>query len=257
MATKMIGKVRRARKVDPNGNIYYDRGVSDVIIDPERGISVKDDIDELRKGLAVALKFVAANPKGMDGKSPYEIAQDHGFEGTEYEWLLSLKGDPGSDGLNAYELACTFFGFTGTMKAYMESLKGEKGDTGKSAYEFALEYGFEGTEEDWVRFNTKTPITDEEILEIYNRLTTGSTEGTGDDYQGLSDSIGAINEKITTMDEALQQTMNDVQINSNILTGYKTNGEEFQRQILDIASEEDVNEVLDAEDNKTEEEESS
>ena len=48
MATNMIGHVRRVRKVDPNGNIYYDRGVSDVIFDPERGTSVKKDIDDLR-----------------------------------------------------------------------------------------------------------------------------------------------------------------------------------------------------------------
>ena len=38
---------------------------------------------------------------GEDGKSAYEIALEHGFEGTEEEWLESLKGekgDPGADG---------------------------------------------------------------------------------------------------------------------------------------------------------------
>lgn len=41
---------------------------------------------------------------GAAGKSAYEIAQEHGFEGTEEEWLASLKGekgdkgDPGADG---------------------------------------------------------------------------------------------------------------------------------------------------------------
>lgn len=30
---------------------------------------------------------------GMDGKSAYQIAQDNGFEGTEVEWLNSLKGE--------------------------------------------------------------------------------------------------------------------------------------------------------------------
>lgn len=29
--------------------------------------------------------------KGEDGKSAYEIAVEHGFEGTEEEWLESLK----------------------------------------------------------------------------------------------------------------------------------------------------------------------
>ena len=32
---------------------------------------------------------------GTDGKSAYEIALEHGFEGTEEEWLESLKGEPG------------------------------------------------------------------------------------------------------------------------------------------------------------------
>lgn len=30
---------------------------------------------------------------GADGKSAYEIACDYGFEGTEEEWLESLKGE--------------------------------------------------------------------------------------------------------------------------------------------------------------------
>lgn len=32
------------------------------------------------------------------GKSAYELAVDHGFEGTEEEWLASLKGDKGDKG---------------------------------------------------------------------------------------------------------------------------------------------------------------
>ena len=32
---------------------------------------------------------------GKDGASAYEIAVKHGFEGTEEEWLESLKGEPG------------------------------------------------------------------------------------------------------------------------------------------------------------------
>ena len=37
-------------------------------------------------------------PGGEDGKSAYEIAVDNGFEGTEQEWLDSLKGKDGQDG---------------------------------------------------------------------------------------------------------------------------------------------------------------
>lgn len=35
---------------------------------------------------------------GRDGKSAYEIAVEHGFEGTEEEWLESLVGPPGPEG---------------------------------------------------------------------------------------------------------------------------------------------------------------
>jgi hypothetical protein len=31
-------------------------------------------------------------PSALDGKSAYELAVDNGFEGTEQEWLTSLKG---------------------------------------------------------------------------------------------------------------------------------------------------------------------
>ena len=36
---------------------------------------------------------------GQDGKSAYEIAVDNGFVGTEAEWLESLKGQDGQDGI--------------------------------------------------------------------------------------------------------------------------------------------------------------
>lgn len=37
--------------------------------------------------------------QGKDGKSAYEIACDQGFVGTEEEWIASLKGEPGDDGI--------------------------------------------------------------------------------------------------------------------------------------------------------------
>lgn len=36
--------------------------------------------------------------KGKDGKSAYEIAVEHGYQGTEEQWLDSLKGDKGNKG---------------------------------------------------------------------------------------------------------------------------------------------------------------
>lgn len=41
------------------------------------------------------LKKIEEAGHGADGKSAYEIAVEHGYVGTEEEWLASLKGDPG------------------------------------------------------------------------------------------------------------------------------------------------------------------
>lgn len=50
-------------------------------------------------GLSAALCVpIAACSAGQNGKSAYEIAVENGFEGTEQEWLESLKGEPGEPG---------------------------------------------------------------------------------------------------------------------------------------------------------------
>ena len=41
------------------------------------------------------LKKIEEARHGTDGKSAYEIAVEHGYVGTETEWLASLKGEPG------------------------------------------------------------------------------------------------------------------------------------------------------------------
>lgn len=56
---------------------------------------------------------------GTDGKSAFEVAVGNGFEGTELEWLASLKGDKGD--------AFTFADFTPEQ---LEGLKGAKGEDG-------------------------------------------------------------------------------------------------------------------------------
>ena len=66
---------------------------------------------------------------GSDGKSAYQLAVSEGFEGTEAEWLASLRGvpgDDGADGLSAYEIARAL-GFAGTEQEWLDSLVGESG----------------------------------------------------------------------------------------------------------------------------------
>ena len=42
--------------------------------------------------------FISGGGAGEPGKSAYEIAVEHGFEGDEQAWLESLKGDKGDPG---------------------------------------------------------------------------------------------------------------------------------------------------------------
>ncbi|MBQ9793106.1 MAG: serine protease [Clostridia bacterium] len=66
----------------------------------------------------------------LNGKSAYDIAVEHGFKGTEAEWLASLKGEDGQDASeSAYDIAVKN-GFEGTEEEWLASLKGEPGDDG-------------------------------------------------------------------------------------------------------------------------------
>ncbi len=66
----------------------------------------------------LAVTFSAKSEPADNGKSAYEIAVEHGFEGTEEEWRASLKGEAGIKGDK---------GDTGESGA-----QGEKGDTGET-----------------------------------------------------------------------------------------------------------------------------
>lgn len=81
--------------------------------------------------------------KGDPGASAYEIAVAGGYEGTEAEWLASLKGEPGA---SAYKIAVAG-GYNGTEAEWLASLIGA---TGLSAYELAVLNGFIGTVDDWL-----------------------------------------------------------------------------------------------------------
>ena len=78
--------------------------------------------------------------KGKDGKSAYIIAVEHGFTGTENEWLQSLKGADGKDGCDGRNGADGLPGRDGI-----------NGTDGKSAYIIAVEHGFTGTENEWLQ----------------------------------------------------------------------------------------------------------
>ena len=98
--------------------------------------------------------------KGKDGKSAYQIAIENGFVGTEIEWLESLKGADGKDGINGKDGADGAPGQDGTDgkdgadglpgKDGVDGEPGADGTDGKSAYIIAVEHGFTGTEAEWL-----------------------------------------------------------------------------------------------------------
>ena len=119
--------------------------------------------------LAFALVFSGC---AQNGKSAYEIAVEYGFEGTELEWLESLKGADGKDGkdgidgkdgrdgVDGKDGANGMDGYSGTDgadgkdgrdgKDGVDGKDGMDGKNGLSAYEIALQNGYTGTIEDFV-----------------------------------------------------------------------------------------------------------
>ncbi len=123
----------------------------------------------LSLALCLLLLFSVACTPIVRGKSAYEIAKDHGFTGTEEEWLESLKGDKGQNGLNGkdgvnfnedytatdlYEEMVSSGQFDGTMDEFIEKYFSPKTDynytDGKIANELVMQVvsiqcGFKGS----------------------------------------------------------------------------------------------------------------
>ena len=101
------------------------------------------------------LQKIQSASKGTDGKSAFEIAVEHGFVGTEAEWLESLKGVDGKDGVNGKDGCDGRNGADGLPgkdgKDGADGLPGRDGIDGKSAYIIAVEHGFTGTENEWLQ----------------------------------------------------------------------------------------------------------
>ena len=69
---------------------------------------------------SATLHHGANGEKGTDGKSAYQIAVEQGYQGSESDWLSSLKGDKGDTGERGEK------GDTG-----LQGERGEKGETGQ------------------------------------------------------------------------------------------------------------------------------
>ena len=147
--------------------------------------------------LIVALPLLSFGCSTADGKSAYEIAVENGFEGTEQEWLGSLKAK------SNYEIAVEN-GFEGTEQQWLLSLK-----EGKSAYEIAVENGFEGTEQEWLASLSTTM--EDDIVCACARCTNQVVEI----YAGSSYASGVVYEVDKENGTALFLTCYHVVLNSN------------------------------------------
>ena len=88
---------------------------------------------------------------GKDGLSAYELAVQSGFIGTLAEWLVSLKGADGKDGADGKNGIDGKNGADGINGADgKDGTNGKDGANGLSAYEIAVQYGFKGTESEWL-----------------------------------------------------------------------------------------------------------
>ena len=98
------------------------------------------------------MEKIQSASKGTDGKSAFEIAVEHGFVGTETEWLESLKGVDGKDGCDGRNGVDGLPGKDGKNGADgLPGRDGINGTDGKSAYIIAVEHGFTGTEAEWLQ----------------------------------------------------------------------------------------------------------
>lgn len=105
--------------------------------------------------------------KGQDGANVSEITISgntlffHYTDGLTYSAQLPLlKGDPGEKGQDAPKIGDVSLNgntltFTlsdkSTYSVLLPLLKGDAGTNGKSAYEIAVQYGFKGTETEWLQ----------------------------------------------------------------------------------------------------------
>ena len=75
----------------------------------------------LSVSLLISLCMFSGCSTGIAGKSAYEIAVDHGFAGTEEEWLESLKASGNTSGNNSQtvigDIVINTDGYTGAEYA--------------------------------------------------------------------------------------------------------------------------------------------
>ena len=105
------------------------------------GFSPKVKTEQMESGVVITIvdadgetsATLHNGANGEKGSSAYQIAVEQGYQGSESDWLSSLKGDKGEKGN------------TGA-----KGNPGQDGAEGKSAYAIAVEHGCENSEDEWL-----------------------------------------------------------------------------------------------------------
>ena len=105
------------------------------------GFSPKVKTEQMESGVVITIvdadgetsATLHNGANGEKGSSAYQIAVEQGYQGSESDWLSSLKGDKGEKGN------------TGA-----KGNPGQDGADGKSAYAIAVEHGYEDSEDKWL-----------------------------------------------------------------------------------------------------------
>ena len=105
------------------------------------GFSPKVKTEQMESGVVITIvdadgetsATLHNGANGEKGSSAYQIAVEQGYQGSESDWLSSLKGDKGEKGN------------TGA-----KGNPGQDGTDGKSAYAIAVEHGYENSEDEWL-----------------------------------------------------------------------------------------------------------
>ena len=130
----------------------------------------------------------ANGEKGTDGKSAYQIAVEQGYQGSESDWLSSLKGnkgekgDPGNRGLQG-----------------VPGEKGEKGDAGVAGKD-----GFSPIA-NVVKDGSAVTIT---ITDVNGTTTVTLTEGTAVDLTPYAKTV-YVDEKVQELSDSLTYTLQE------------------------------------------------
>ena len=105
------------------------------------GFSPKVKAEQMKSGVVITIvdadgetsATLHNGANGEKGSSAYQIAVEQGYQGSESDWLSSLKGDKGEKGN------------TGA-----KGNPGQDSAEGKSAYAIAVEHGYENSEDEWL-----------------------------------------------------------------------------------------------------------